>query len=172
MALKSVLVRDDLRILGRLSVKLLKEELIFQQHVATGQLLDSINYRLESITGGLRMGVYAIPYSIFVDSGRKAGVTRVPIAPLIEWIKVKGIATDDKEAKSIAFAIQEKIFREGIPTSRSRRLAARRTRFIQIVKNRVQKEAREIVIKQVQDNVRSELNTWFRNAQKELNNGR
>jgi hypothetical protein len=169
MTMKKILVRDDLRILGRLAVKELRRELILQKHVATATLHDSINYKLVSTSTGLSMNVYAANYGIFVDSGRSAKTKRVPIQALIDWILVKGFTSDDKEAKSIAFAIQEKIYQEGIPTTRGRRVASRRTRFIQIVKENIESEAREILRTQIQDNVRGQLSQWFRQAQKDIN---
>lgn len=171
MALNRIISRNDLNILGKLAVQETRRELVFQKHVASAALYDSVEYKITSINYGLRLGVYALPYSIFVDSGRRAGGKRVPISALMEWVKIKGFETDDKAAKSMAFAIQEKIFQDGIPTSRSKRIASRRTKFIQIVKENIESEAREIVTDKVQDNVRSQLNKWFREAQKDVNNG-
>jgi hypothetical protein len=169
MAMKKILVRDDLRILGRLAVKELRRELIFQKHVATATLHDSINDKLVSTSTGLSMNVYAANYAFYVNSGRRKKEKRVPVEDLIKWVLVKGIANDDKTAKSIAFAIREKIYQEGTPTINSRRIASRRLRFIKIVKDNIRSEAREILKEHIQDNVRGQLNQWFRQAQKDIN---
>jgi hypothetical protein len=53
---------------------------------------------------------------------------RVPIAALEAWVKLKGFAPSNE--RSVAFAIQNKIFKEGIPTSKSRTLAPRRLNWL------------------------------------------
>ena len=171
MAVKQILIRNDLNVLGQLAVKQLREELIFQQHVASAKLYDSANYKIESINNGLRTGVYVEDYGIFVDSGRLAGGKRVPIDALIQWVKVKGFTNDDKQARSIAFAVQTKIFKEGIPTTGSKRLAVRRKNFIKIVKANIEKQAGQMILEKCQDSARSQLNEWFRKANQELRNG-
>lgn len=50
-------------------------------------------------------------YLEYVESGRKAGARRVPIRPLIDWMKQKGISNDDR----VAWAIRESIYQLGIP---------------------------------------------------------
>jgi hypothetical protein len=47
----------------------------------------------------------------YVESGRKVGARRVPIRPLIDWMKQKGISNDDR----VAWAIRESIYQLGIP---------------------------------------------------------
>jgi hypothetical protein len=48
----------------------------------------------------------------FAKYGRGPG-KMPPIDPLVSWIKKKGIVTDDKEAKGMAFAIAKTISRKG-----------------------------------------------------------
>ena len=50
-------------------------------------------------------------YLQYVESGRKAGATPVPIRPLIDWMKQKGISNDVR----VAYAIRESIYQLGIP---------------------------------------------------------
>jgi len=53
-------------------------------------------------------------YAHNIEEGRLAG-THVPIEPLVKWVRHKkhpGI--DEKEATKIAYAIENKIYREGI----------------------------------------------------------
>lgn len=169
--MKKILVRDDLRILGRLAVKELRRELILQKHVATATLHDSINYKFSTTGNGIMIKVYAAKHALFVDAGRKPFEKKVPVKELMKWVLIKGIANDDDSAKSIAFAIREKIYQEGTPTLGSRKLATRRTKFIQIVKKNIQAEAKNMLKKQTQDSVRSRLSEVFRNAQREINNG-
>jgi hypothetical protein len=52
-------------------------------------------------------------YITYVDEGRKPG-RYAPTSALKQWIKAKGIATDEAKVSSIAFAINNKIKRQGI----------------------------------------------------------
>lgn len=51
-------------------------------------------------------------YLEYVENGRKIKETKVPIAPLIDWMKRKHIANGDV---SVAYAIRESIYDRGIP---------------------------------------------------------
>jgi hypothetical protein len=54
-------------------------------------------------------------YMKWVDRGRRPGVRKVPIEPLIKWMKKKGIRPRGKQTyNSLAFAIQNAIFKSGI----------------------------------------------------------
>lgn len=50
-------------------------------------------------------------YLEYVESGRKPRARKVPIRPLIDWMKQKGISNDDR----VAWAIRESIYQLGIP---------------------------------------------------------
>lgn len=74
-------------------------------------------------------------YGIYVNEGRKTGGKKVPISVLVEWIERKAIASGDKDVKSMAFAIQNTIHKEGIPTKGSFKFSnnGRRKGFIDFV---------------------------------------
>jgi len=110
----------------------LSKALITQGHKATGGLIQSFASKVETITGGIGGVVTMNDYGIFVDSGRRAGGKKVPIDALIQWIVVKGISMPDKSTRSLAFAIQNAIFKEGIPTknSLSKSRTGKRTGFL------------------------------------------
>ena len=107
-----------LNIFEYLKVELIAE-LQRQGHNVTGDLIDSIEN--ETIKGSdfIREDVSFAFYGRFVDTGRKAGIRRVPIDVLEEWIVRKGFESDAKKVKGMAFAIQKTIFDKGIsqPTS-------------------------------------------------------
>jgi hypothetical protein len=96
------------------------KELVAQQHVASGDLIDSIKFDVKNLGDKFEITFTALDYGIPVDTGTKAG-RWIPIDALIEWVSVKGIATGDKEIKSAAYAIRRKIFQEGTPTKGSMR---------------------------------------------------
>lgn len=109
--------------------EIVKSELLRQKHRATGKLIDSTTVRDRVEGGTIIIEGFMESYGEWVDTGRKKGVTRVPVQALIEWIRVLNLASGE-QAKGMAFAIREKIYQEGIPTRGSRSLAPKRTGFI------------------------------------------
>jgi hypothetical protein len=71
-----------------------------------------------SVESEVNNGVLTIQmydYAMYVISGRKAGVKKVPISVLISWIKQKGIQpSEGQSVNSLAFAIQTSIYKNGI----------------------------------------------------------
>jgi hypothetical protein len=106
-----------------------KAELLAQKHRATGKLIDTFTVKDRKAGDIIYIEGRMENYGEWVDTGRAVGARRVPIQALIEWIRIKGIASGE-QVKGMAFAIQEKIYKEGIPTRGSRRIAAKRTRFV------------------------------------------
>jgi len=94
----------------------LQDELERQGHVATSDLGNSIEVAVSEITNGFELKGSYLYYGKFVDTGRAAGVTRVPIDALLDWIRVKGISFEGKSEMQTAFAIQTSIYQKGIPT--------------------------------------------------------
>lgn len=89
--------------------------------IASGQLLDSIHGGVEIDENGNPVAVlYYADYFKYVNRGRPPYVKRVPTDVLVEWIKIKGLKPGrDKKGRfksnlSLAFAIQQNIFRYGI----------------------------------------------------------
>lgn len=168
MSLQPLVNRDDLNVIGAFLVKKLQQEVEIQKHVASGKLRDSFEYRVKSTGNGISLEIYSEDYGQYVETGRKPGAKRVPIAALMEWIRLKAIATEDKQVRSIAFAIQEKIYREGTPTSNSRKLAARRTGHLQFVIEQSTNEMTRVMDKRIQDNMRLQIDRIFDEANREL----
>jgi len=74
---------------------------------ASGDLYNSITATVEIDTNGEPV-IYVeyLDYYVNVNRGRQPGAKKVPIAPLLEWINIRGIKTDDSfGTKSIAYAI-------------------------------------------------------------------
>ena len=92
------------------------KELVDQGHRATGKLVNSVETRVITNSLGFSLILLAEQYGIFVDSGRRPRAKKVPVMALVEWVKTKAIARNDQEAFRVAYAIQQKIFLEGIPT--------------------------------------------------------
>ena len=105
------------------------KELISQGHKGTGALIDSLEYKVVIDGDNIILEIYCEQYGLAIDKGRRKQTRRVPVDALIEWLKVKGIGSTDKDIRSIAFAIQETIFKEGSPTKNAAR-AGKRTGWL------------------------------------------
>jgi hypothetical protein len=83
--------------------------------VASGSLINSINYRLQDTANGINVQLLANDYLTYVDKGRKPG-TYPPIQAIKRWVAIKGIP------KEAAWAIRTNIYKFGIkPTNVLRR---------------------------------------------------
>jgi hypothetical protein len=91
---------------------------------ASGQLYNSLSGSIEIGPNGEPIAL--IQYADYfnnVNFGRKAGVKRVPLSALMQWIKVRGLKGRDKKGRfmsttNLAWAIQTNIFKYGVrPTN-------------------------------------------------------
>ena len=125
----------DYKKVGKLIIASLQKELIGQGHDATGNLINSFEQRVIELPNSIVLEILMDEYGIYVNEGRKKGGKKVPISVLVEWIERKAIVNGDKEVKSLAFAIQNTIHKEGIPTKGSFKFSnnGRRKGFIDFV---------------------------------------
>lgn len=125
----------DFKKVGKLIIASLQKELLGQGHKATGNLINSFEQRVIELPNSIVIEILMDEYGIYVNEGRKTGGKKVPISVLVEWIERKAIASGDKEVKSLAFAIQNTIHKEGIPTKGSFKFSnnGRRKGFIDFV---------------------------------------
>jgi hypothetical protein len=93
--------------------KSLIQELRRTKAIASGDLLKSVNFTIEMTPVGAVISLNGNDYITYVDEGRKPG-KYAPTSALKQWIKAKGIATDEAKVSAIAFAINNKIKRQGI----------------------------------------------------------
>jgi hypothetical protein len=111
--------------IGELVKKAIILNFRIQGHVMTGDLIDTINYKIESTDIGGRIDFYLNDYGIYQNYGVTPSQIKKPFAkPRIEGLqrfaKLKLGISDDKEALSVAFAIAKKHSIEGMPTKNSR----------------------------------------------------
>ena len=127
----------DLNKVGKLIIASLQKELIEQGHEASGNLVNSFEQRVIEVPNSIVVEILMDKYGIYVNEGRKTGGKKVPINVLVDWIERKAIVNGDKEVKSLAFAIQQTIHKEGIPTKGSFKFSnnGRRKGFIDFVIN-------------------------------------
>ena len=94
-----------------------KSILTSNKKVATGKLVNSITYRIDS--QGKIFFIYA-PEGKWVTLGRRKGSKQPPPAPIEAWIKQKGLKGRDPKTgrfitdKSLAYLIARGIKRDGI----------------------------------------------------------
>ena len=139
-------------------IKSFTDELDLQKHRATGKLIESLEIKtILNKAFGYRIQLHGEAYGEYVDRGRKAGGKRVPIKALMDWIKVKGMASGDKAVKSLAFAIQQKIFKQGIPTFGSMHKALRRKEWIKYGAKASEKDVSRIIEEVTERNLRQEI---------------
>ena len=90
--------------------------------VASGKLKNSVKVNIIPSEVRPIIQILMEDYWIFVQSGRMAGKKGVPIKPIEDWIKARGLTGRDKKGrfikrKSFAFAIQANIKKFGIRPS-------------------------------------------------------
>lgn len=110
-------LRDDAKSkIGERMVTNLKQELVRQDKVVSGMMMESIKYFPEDNTvGSMRDGMGNIEY------GRAAG-HHVPLKPLIEWAKTR-FGLSDGDAWAMAKSVEAEIFENGIPMTRFTKIA-------------------------------------------------
>jgi hypothetical protein len=118
----------------KVMVSLLKNNRPYAK-VASGSLVNSINYRLQETANGVNLVLLVNDYLTWVDRGRKPG-TYPPIQAIQRWVAIKGIP------KEAAWAIRRNIFKFGIKPTR----VIAKTRFeIETNRKYAQKYERAIV---------------------------
>ena len=128
----------DLKRITDLIIAMLKAELIMQGHKDTGALIDSFEGKIMELPKSIVLEILMDKHGEYVNDGRRKAKSEkeyVPIGVLIDWVERKGIANGDKDVKNAAFAIRQKIYKEGSPTKGSFQFSknGRRKGFIDFV---------------------------------------
>ena len=140
-------------------------ELISQGHRATGSLIKSIEMIIEQRLKAVTLSGEFLFYGEFLDRGRKSGRRKVPIDVLVEWIKQKQFQIDVNKIRGVAFAIQTTIFKEGIPTSKSKSLFQKRTGWL----TDTLKDSEREIFAQIQKGANEEIDILFTNIVRDTN---
>lgn len=115
----------ELKKIGTFLVTELTTELVKKKKKASGGLVRSFESKVNTTGDGFEIAVWAASYFKFVDSGvngknRNRGSQysykskRPPLQAILDWVKVRSIATGDKAVRSAAFAIQNHIYKNGV----------------------------------------------------------
>lgn len=92
--------------------------LIRDNKIATGELLNSVEYIVEEGDRSISLSLKLEDYYKWVEEGRKPG-RFPPVDKILEWIRVKPILPDERNGRlpneqQLAFLIGRKIAEEGI----------------------------------------------------------
>ena len=128
----------DFKRVTDLIIAMLKAELIMQGHKDTGALIDSFEGKVMELPNSIVLEILMDKHGEYVNDGRRKAKSEkeyVPIGVLIDWVERKGIANGDKDVKNAAYAIRQKIYKEGSPTKGSFQFSknGRRKGFIDFV---------------------------------------
>lgn len=107
-----------LGLMGGTAVELIRANIVAENKVATGNLYNSINYKIERDNFSLSIGIYGAPYFNNIVAGWKANGLSGDgsfLRNLTRWVLIKSLASNPIEAQRAAWAIREHIFKNGIP---------------------------------------------------------
>lgn len=123
--------------------KAMQDEFIAQGHSTSGSTIKSFEERVRKDFKGLVGEILVASHAIFVDKGTKPH--RPPFGAIFKWTKDVAPGLSDKERRSFAFAVINKIEAEGTPTSGSYSFSSngRRTEFSSIGADAAQKDFEE-----------------------------
>ena len=144
---------SDISIVGQFIINELGKELIKQNHRSTGKLIESLDYEVRMGGDLFSIIISSLNYGQFVNTGRKPHSKKVPIPVLVEWIRQKGIATNNKKVLGIAFAIQKTIEKEGSPTRNRIAKHGKGVEFIDDTLDRINSELNILVFNLLQKRV-------------------
>jgi hypothetical protein len=125
------LTEEALQKLGTLFVKMMKQKIREKIYpygnpqsgvgdkYASGNLYNSLTATVMPNGDDFELVITYADYFKYVNQGRRAGVKKVPLTALLDWIKIRGIRGRDKKGRfipnlSLAFAIRQNIYKYGI----------------------------------------------------------
>ena len=126
MALLNPQTAPTLKALEGLLLGSVKRQLKAKGHKATGKSLASLESNIVGFGDGLAIQIIGEDYLEYQDTGLKAGKRKgssgstVWIDALAEWVRKKGIESDMKKSRGIAFAIAKNMKRIGMHSKNSR----------------------------------------------------
>ena len=148
-------LQTELEIVGAFMANILIAEIVAKGKVASGNLRDSVEYVISRTENSYKVDLLADRYITNVSDGRKAGYPNGGdgsfLKALIEWVKIKGLESDDKKVKSAAWAIRESIFQKGIPA----------TNIIEFAIEQIERQIDEMVTAALDKDIKNHFNKMF-----------
>jgi hypothetical protein len=110
-------LRKQLEIVGVEAVNYLRRILVEKDKRASGDLIQSLNFKIIKDVEGLMLQILAEPYFQYVDEGRRRG-SFPPVKAIKRWVEMKNIIIKNQSLTQTAFMISKSIERKGIkPTN-------------------------------------------------------
>lgn len=106
-------LKAQMESLGRDTVEYIKQILLENDKLASGNLISSLNYNVITQIDTVLLDIIALDYFKYVDEGRKPG-KMPPIKPILKWVEMKGISIGKYSDKQTAFIIARSIGKKGI----------------------------------------------------------
>lgn len=134
-----------LKDISNIVISALVEEIKLQGHNDTGGLINSFESKETESKNRAVIEILFFNYGTFLNYGRLPG-TYVPFSILFDWVK-RLLKLSGLEARRATFAINNKIFKEGIPTKGALKYSrtGKRTQFIDDALKRKDKEITEAI---------------------------
>mgnify|MGYP000090021890 CR=1 FL=1 len=107
------MLKKELEIIGSEFIKELTKRLIEEDKVASGNLINSLDYKVLELVDGFLLELISNDYLKYVDEGRAPG-TFSPINKISKWIGDRGIVPQGITKDQLAFLISRSIYESGI----------------------------------------------------------
>ena len=119
MALSTFYFKKAIQKFGDEYIKELATQLLKARKKATGELIQSLDYKLLEANNEVLLKIIANSYLLNVDEGRPAGAKRVDPGALGKWAKVKRLPLTFRGIKyktynEVGWAISNRIIEKGI----------------------------------------------------------
>jgi|DEB0MinimDraft_10_1074344.scaffolds.fasta_scaffold12310_5 hypothetical protein len=104
-------------LLGEKITDVMVDELVSDNKIATGNLIQSIRSRVEETQEGPATVIEFAQYGVYVDAGRRPGDKMPPVQAIESWISQRRIKTGTFTQTQLAWAIAKSIAKKGIKAS-------------------------------------------------------
>tara|TARA_Y100001937_G_scaffold15886_1_gene21832 strand:+ start:3233 stop:3739 length:507 start_codon:yes stop_codon:yes gene_type:complete len=160
-------IRVGLDKLGKELIKEFANELVTQGHKLTGSLINSLRQDILFAPSSFTLAFYGNHYGLYLETGRRKGAKKIPIDVLMKFVALRGMASTQKEARNIAFAIQMAIYKQGSPTKGAYKYT-RNGKRINWISGTVADNKSKIQ-KTIQKLFKNQMETTLRNIAKDFN---
>lgn len=149
-------LREQLIKIGVEGVTFLKRLLSDNDKIATGELINSLDYDIVSRTNSLFLEILTSPHFKYVDEGRKKGAKMPPIKPIVSWLKAKHIRGRDKKGRFISQESTAWLISKSISLNGIKPLNAKKKLIREVFDKR-----KQIIVKAVGQDIQDLLNRIF-----------
>lgn len=110
------MLKENIDQIGKLLISELIKNLIQMDKVASGKLINSLDYQVIETIEGVFLELVSEDYLYNVDKGRQPG-KMPPLMEIKEWNKIRGLERGKLTEDQLAFVVARGIGRNGIPAT-------------------------------------------------------